>query len=37
MLKSVGFVLVLGAWMLAVQQQGYLPAQLRSGRAPSFP
>jgi TonB family protein len=36
-LKSVGFVLVLGAWMLAVQQQGYLPAQLRSGRAPSIP
>ena len=36
-MQRLAFVFMLGAWLLAAQEQGYLPARLQSGRAPSIP
>jgi TonB family protein len=36
-LKTVAFAIAIAILELAVQEQGYLPARLQSGRAPSIP
>ena len=36
-MKTLALLILLGAWTLSAQEQGYLPAQLQSGKAPPIP